>query len=119
MKKCLFLIRILAAVLLAVASLAFMIIEGALLLSGDFRLYENPAIALAQLLARLLLPTASFAVGLRAVIHARHRRFRPESLCFAAAAALTAPFASNRIGVYCFLLCALFALSQWIGQEET
>lgn len=119
MKKCLFLIRILAAVLLTAVSLAFIVIEGALLLSGDFRLYENPAIALAQQFVRLLLPAVSLTVGLRALIHARHRRFRPESLCFAAAAAITAPFASNRIGVYCFLLCALFALSQWIGQEET
>jgi hypothetical protein len=119
MKTCISLFRVITAVLLAVASLAFIIIEGALLLSGDFRLYENPAIALAQQFVRLLLPAVSLTVGLRALIHARHRRFRPESLCFAASAALTAPFASNRIGVYCFLLCALFALSQWIGQEET
>ena len=116
MKKCLSLIRIIAAVLLTLVSLAFIIIEGALLLSGDFLLYEYPIIALVQLLARLLLPTASLAVGLLSLI--QHRRFRYESICFAAAAAFTAPFLSNQVGVYLFLVAAFFALSQWVWKNQ-
>ena len=116
MKTCVSLFRIITAVLLAVASLAFMIIEGALLLSGDYLLYENPAIALAQQFARLLLPIASLAVGLLVLI--KRRRFRLESLFLTAAAAITAPSLSNQIGIYLLLLSALFALAQWIRSEE-
>ena len=117
MKTCVSLFRIITAVLLTVASLAFMIIEGALLLSGDFQLYENPAIALAQQFVRLLLPAVSLTVGLLSLI--RRRRFRLESLVFTVAAAIIAPSLSNQIGIYLLLLSALFALAQWISPTAT
>ena len=116
MKACVSIFRIVSAVLLTVAALAFTVIEGALLLSGDFLLYEAPAIALTQQIVRLLLPAAALAVGLLTLI--RHQCFRLESLVFTAAAAITAPFFSNHIGVYLLLLTAFFALSQWIRAEK-
>ena len=117
MKACVSLFRIISAVLLTVAALAFIVIEGALLLSGDFLLYEIPAIALAQQIVRLLLPAVSLTVGLLSLM--RRRRFRLESLVFTVAAAITAPSFSNRIGIYLLLLAALFALAQWISPTAT
>ena len=109
-------LRILSAVLVAVVALVLVIVESALLISGDFLLYELPVAAFLRLSLRLILPAAALTVALFAIIrHQHHYRF--EGLCLLLAAVLTAPFLSNHFGIYFTALAALFAVSQLLDRS--
>ena len=112
MKICLFVLRtFIRAATLAVA-LAFVILEGTLLFTGDFLLYESPAIAFLQLCLRLSIPVATATVALLSLLR-KKRRFLFESLCLLIVTIIIAPFLSNDIGWYFVLLAVLFGAANF------
>ena len=108
MKACLSFLRTLIRAVTVAVSLVFVVIEGTLLLTGDFLLYASPAVAFLQLCLRLAIPATAFAVSLLSLCK-RQRSFFFESLCLLIATAAIAPFLSNRIGIGVLLLATLFA----------
>ena len=116
MKTVILSLRILSAVLVAAGALALVIVEGALLISGDFLLYERPVAAFLRLSLRLILPAGTLAVALLSLI-LRRRSYLFEGLCLLSATALTAPFLSNHFGLYFTALAALFTLSQLLDRS--
>lgn len=108
MKFCLSVLRTFIRAVTLTVSLILVIIEGTLLLTGDFLLYESPVLAFLQLCLRLTIPAAAFALSLLSLIRRRHSFFF-ESLCLLIAVIAIAPFLSNHFGLYFILLAALFA----------
>lgn len=100
-----------ACVLGAVLALAFLMIEGFLLISGDWKLFENSTLALVQLCLKCLF--ALFALGISLLAIARKNRcFIWAGLCMLAASLACVPFMSNGLG-WCFAaVSALFILSE-------
>ena len=115
MKVCLTTLRILIRAATLTVSLIFVIIEGTLLLTGDFLLYESPVLAFLQLCLRLTIPAAAFALSLLSLIRRRHSFFF-ESLCLLIAVIAIAPFLTNHFGLYFILLAALFAAANYKKQ---
>ena len=107
MKQCLSILRAVIGALVMAVALIFVVLEGTLLLTGDFLLYESPAIAFLQLCLRLLIPAFAFTVALLSLLK-RHRRFTFASLCLLASTVATAPVLSNHFGLYFVLLAVLF-----------
>jgi hypothetical protein len=116
MKTVILSLRILSAVLVAAVALALVIVEGALLISGDFLLYERPVAAFLRLSVRLILPTATLIIALLSIIR-RRSRYLFEGFCLLGSTALTAPFLSNHFGLYFIALAALFTLSQLLDRS--
>ncbi len=116
MKTVILSLRILSAVLVAAVALALVIVEGALLISGDFLLYERPVAAFLRLSVRLILPAGALAVALLSLI-LRRRSYLFEGLCLLSVTALTAPFLSNHFGLYFIALAALFTLSRLLDRS--
>lgn len=102
--------RIAASILIVLISLAFVVIEGTLLFTGDFLLYENPIIAFFQLILRLVIPLITLTVGIFTVIKTK-RSFLFESITFFSAALAMSPFLSNNFGIYFIALATLYLLS--------
>lgn len=120
MKKTAKILRIISSALVLLVSFVFTVLEGTLLVTGDFLLYERPVIAFFQLLLRFLIPVLAFAVALFAIIK-RERSFLPESLCLLASTMTMAFFISNNFGLYFLIIAALFAganLFEWQARKE-
>ena len=111
MKKLALTLRYTASALVALVALVFTVLEGTLLITLDFTLYEDRLLSLLQLILRLLLASSALALGISSLVK-RTRAFLPHSLCLLAAAAVTIPFVSNGIGIYLTAVAALFLLSQ-------
>lgn len=103
-------LRAVIGVLVALVALVFAVIEGTLLMTLDFNLYENEALALIQLTLRLVVALAAFTLGLLALLN-RRRAFLPECIALSVAAAVMTPFITNGIGIYVTALSVLFMLS--------
>lgn len=103
-------LRTAASILIVLISLAFVVIEGTLLFTGDFLLYENPIIAFFQLILRLVIPLITLTVGIFTVIKTK-RSFLFESITFFSVALAMSPFLSNNFGIYFIALATLYLLS--------
>lgn len=94
--------------LVMLVSLVFIVLEGTLLFTGDFLLYEWHLLAFLQRFLRFLLPTGSFAVGLMFFLKPP-RCFIPESLTILLCTAAVSPFIGNSVGIVFVVIAALFA----------
>lgn len=113
MKRCSLVLRVLSGSLVALVSLVFIVLEGTLLVTLDFNLYENELIALVQLAFKLLLAISACSLGVVSLVKGE-RSFLPESLCLLASSAVMIPFVSNGFGWYFTAVSALFVLSHLI-----
>ena len=111
MKRFSLVFRYTASSLVALAALVFTVLEATLLVTLDFTLYENPLVALLQLVLRLLLASSALTLGILSLVK-RTRSFLPHSLCLLASSVVMIPFVSNRFGIYFTVLSVLFLLSQ-------
>ena len=68
MKKCVIFLLLFGSLLITFLSLIFVIIEGRLLFSGDWLLYERPFIGCMQYLIRFLLAGGTGFLGIRSFI---------------------------------------------------
>ena len=103
--------RYVASSLAALVALVFTVLEATLLVTLDFTLYENPLVALLQLVLRLLIASSALTVGILSLVK-RTRSFLPHSLCLLVSSVVMIPFVSNRFGIYFTVLSVLFLLSQ-------
>ena len=103
--------RYVASSLAALVALVFTVLEATLLVTLDFTLYENPLVALLQLVLRLLLASSALTVGILSLVK-RTRSFLFPGFCLLASSVVMIPFMSNRFGIYFTVLSVLFLLSQ-------
>ena len=111
MKKFSLILHYVSGALVSIVSLAFTVLETTLLVTLDFTLYENPAIALLQLLMRLLIASAALALGILSLIN-RTRSFLPHSICLLTSSVVMIPFVINNVGLYFTTVSVIFLLSQ-------
>ena len=102
--------RIIVCVLCLMFSLAFLGIEGFVLIAGEWKLYENSGIMLIQQIMKI---AACAAAGYTALMGA----FRPnrsglfKGVCFFGVSVLSTPFTANQIGIIFVILSALFVIT--------
>ena len=105
--------RITTGVLVALVALVFTVLEGTLLVTLDFILYENELLALLQLVLRLVLSLSALTLGITSIVKSK-RSFFYEGLCLIAVSALMIPLVSNGFGIYFTIIATLFATSHLI-----
>ena len=103
-------LRSVFALVVIILALAFAAIEVSLLLTLDFTLFENEALALVQLILKLAIALSSLVLGLFALIKTK-RSFLTESICLLLSSAVMIPFISNGIGIYIAIVAVLFMLT--------
>ncbi len=108
MKKLSHILNISISSILLLVTLAFIVLEGRLVFSGDWLLHEVVALALMQYLFRLLLALFAFAAALVTIIRGGKRAAIYEGVCLLAASAVMAFFVTNSFGFYFILLSLLF-----------
>lgn len=103
-------LRSVFALVVIILALAFSAIEVSLLLTLDFTLFENEALALVQLILKLAIALFALVLGLFALIKTK-RSFLTESICLLLSSAVMIPFISNGIGIYIDIVAVLFMLT--------
>lgn len=111
MKTLSLVLRTLAGALVALVALVFVVIEGTMLLTLDFLLFENELVALVQLVSKLLIAISALVLGVCS-LGMRGRSFLAEGVALLAASAVMIPFVSNRFGLYFTAVSAFFLLSR-------
>ena len=103
-------IRIMICVLCAVFALAFLAIEGFVLIAGEWKLYENSAMILIQ---QIIKTAAAGAAGYTALMGAfrPNRSSFPNGVRFFMISLISIPFVSNQIGLVFTILSALFIVT--------
>lgn len=110
MKKLSVALRLISGILVAVVALVFVILEATLLITLDFKLYENQTLAFIQLILRLIIAAYALVLGVLSIVKSK-RSFLWEGICLLAASAVMIFFASNNVGVYFTILSLLFVMS--------
>ena len=113
MRKLFRILNLISSALVMIIGFAFLLIEGCLIFTGDFLLFEFPALAFIQMLLRFCLAGAAFTLALFVIIK-KDRSFLPESLAALVCTLIMAPFLTNGFGVYFAILAALFALTNFL-----
>ena len=110
MKKLSVALRLISGILVAVVAVVFVILEATLLITLDFKLYENQMLAFIQLILRLIIAAYALVLGVLSIIKSK-RSFLWEGICLLAASVVMIFFASNNVGVYFTILSLLFVIS--------
>ena len=110
MKKLSVALRLISGILVAVVAVVFVILEATLLVTLDFKLYENQTLAFIQLILRLIIAAYALVLGVLSIIKSK-RSFLWEGICLLAASLVMIFFASNNVGVYFTILSLLFVIS--------
>lgn len=110
MKKAWTFLRISICSLCMLTALIFVCIEGWLLFSGDWKLFENDLLVVFQLCARLLAALLASATSLMAALQ-RKPSFLREGSCMLILSLASLPFISNQLGWSFVVLSVLFLLS--------
>lgn len=110
MKKLSVALRLISGILVAVVAVVFVILEATLLITLDFKLYENQTLAFIQLILRLIIAAYALVLGVLSIIKSK-RSFLWEGICLLAASLVMIFFASNNVGVYFTIFSLLFVIS--------
>lgn len=110
MKKLSVALRLISGILVAVVAVVFVILEATLLITLDFKLYENQTLAFIQLILRLIIAAYALVLGVLSIIKSK-RSFLWEGICLLAASVVMIFFASNNVGVYFTILSLMFVIS--------
>ena len=110
MKKLSVALRLISGILVAVVAVVFVILEATLLVTLDFKLYENQTLAFIQIILRLIIAAYALALGVLSIIKSK-RSFLWEGICLLAASLVMIFFASNNVGVYFTIFLLLFVIS--------
>ena len=103
-------LNIVTSALLMLIGAVFIFIEGYLLCSGDFLLFESQALAFIQMLLRLLLGVGALLLGLF-TMKDKEKNFLFESMIALLACGFMYPFLSNGFGLYFILLASAHSLT--------
>ena len=103
--------RYVTSSLVTLVAFVFTVLEATLLVTLDFTLYENPAIALLQLILRLLIGSGALTLGILSMVKG-DKTFVPHAVCLLVSSAVMIPFVSNNIALYFTAVSALFLISQ-------
>lgn len=103
---------------IAIVSLAFVVIEGRLVLSFDWSLHEHEFLGFIQYLARLGLSALCLAVSASSIVYINKKSFIFESLCISAMAIAVATGATNGIGLYFIIAAALYVIAATLHHVE-
>jgi hypothetical protein len=110
MKTAARILNILSSSVLMIIGVAFVFIEGCLIFTGDFLLFESPVRAFLQMILRFALASGVFTLGLFVIIK-KERTFIFESILALAVSLLISPFLTNGFGLYFVLLAVVFTLT--------
>ena len=111
MKKAANVILITVSVIIAILSLAFVIIEGRLAFSFDWSLYEHEFLGFIQYIARLGLAILCLAASASSVVYYNRKTFVFEGCCLLAVASAISISATNGIGLYMIIAASLYLAS--------
>lgn len=108
MKKASNVILIIASVIIAIISLAFVILEGRLVLSFDWSLHEHEFLGFIQYVARLGIAILCLATSVSSIVYINRKSFVFEGFCLLAVAAAISTGATNGIGLYLTILAIVY-----------
>lgn len=111
MKKVRIWLRMIVCVLFMLSAVVFASIEGLLLFSDDWKLFENDRLAFVQLIAKILLCLYCFTINLRATLK-RKQSDLWSGIQLLGVTLAAAPFLSNHLGVPFAVLAVLFLISE-------
>jgi hypothetical protein len=104
--------------IIAIVSLAFIFIEGRLVLSFDWSLHEHEFLGFIQYLARLGLGVLCLSVSVSSIIYINRKSFVFEALCILAISMAIATGATNGIGIYFIIASALYVIASVLHHVE-
>ena len=99
------------SVIIAIASLAFIIIEGRLVISFDWSLHEHEFLGFIQYVARLGLGILCLGASISSIVYINQKSFIFEGLCLLAVAVAISTGATNGIGLYFIIAAALYIVT--------
>ena len=111
MKKAANIILGIVSVIIAILSLAFLVIEGRLLLSFDWTLHEHEFLGFIQYLARVGLSLLCLATSISSLVYMVRKTFIFEGLCLLAVAAAISISATNGVGLYMIIAASVYLAS--------
>lgn len=111
MKKAANIILGIVSVIIAILSLAFLVIEGRLLLSFDWTLHEHEFLGFIQYLARVGLSLLCLATSISSLAYMVRKTFIFEGLCLLAVAAAISISATNGVGLYMIIAASVYLAS--------
>lgn len=111
MKKAANVILGIVSVIIAILSLAFLVIEGRLLLSFDWTLHEHEFLGFIQYLARVGLSLLCLATSISSLAYMVRKTFIFEGLCLLAVAVAISISATNGVGLYMIIAASVYLAS--------
>lgn len=111
MKKAANIILGIVSAIVAIISLAFVVIEGRLLLSFDWSLHEHEFLGFIQYLARVGLAILCLSTSISSIVYMRRKSFNFEGFCLLAVAIAISTGATNGVGLYMIIAASLYLAS--------
>ncbi len=108
MKKAANIILGIVSVIIAILSLAFLVIEGRLLLSFDWTLHEHEFLGFIQYLARVGLSLLCLATSISSIVYVNRKTSIFEGCCLLAIAIAISTGATNGIGLYLIIAASVY-----------
>lgn len=108
MKKASNVILIIVSVIIAIVSLAFVILEGRLVLSFDWSLHEHEFLGFIQYVARLGIAILCLATSVSSIVYINKKSFVFEGFCLIAIAVAISTGATNGVGLYLAILAIVY-----------
>lgn len=108
MKKASNVILIIVSVIVAIISLAFVILEGRLVLSFDWSLHEHEFLGFIQYVARLGIAILCLATSISSIAYINRKSFVFEGFCLVAVAVAISTGATNGVGLYLAILATVY-----------
>lgn len=104
-------ILIIISAIIAILSLAFLVIEARLVLSFDWTLHEHEFLGFIQYMARLGISALCLATSISSIVYINKKSFILEGACILAVAIATAIGATNGIGLYLIIAATVYLAS--------
>ena len=111
MKRTANVILIIISAIIAILSLAFLVIEARLVLSFDWTLHEHEFLGFIQYMARLGISALCLATSISSIVYINKKSFILEGACILAVAIATAIGATNGIGLYLIIAASVYLAS--------
>lgn len=99
---------IFVSALVAIVSLAFVIIEGRLVFSFDWSLHEHEFLGFIQYVARMGISVLCLAASVSSIVYIGKKTFVFEGVCLLAVAIAIATGATNGVGLYLIILSVIY-----------
>ena len=120
MNKLFKILLVIISSIIMILSLAFIVIEGRLLFSGDWLIYDNPFNGFIRYLCRLLIAIFAFTKSLLEVIYINKKHSIKEYLYYGDISLVLMSlsilvFSTNYVGIICTLLANILLLVKFVN----